>query len=355
MRIENDLKLDFDDVLIRPKRSSIHSRKEPELRRTFTFRNCYQSISVVPIIASNMDTVGTFEAAKVMQHQYMLTFLHKFYKHEELHAINNVDRNYAWPTYGEGDIPPELPPHFYGIRLDVANGYRESFVEFVKKVRGKHPHRIIAAGNVCTPEITEELLLAGADIICIGIGCGGQCTTRLKTGIGYPQLSAIIECADAAHGLGGHIASDGGCRYPADVCKAFAAGADFVVLGSMLAGHDENTRDENIVYEEEEAQVSIGNELIGSIPMPKYAKVYGMSSKTAMNKYHGGIADYRSAEGKETLIPYRGELRNTLEDILGGLRSCCTYVGATHLKHLTKRATFIRTNATHNTHWRNDE
>lgn len=353
MRIENDLKLDFDDVLIRPKRSSVHSRTEPELRRTFTFRNCYQSISVVPIIASNMDTVGTFEAARVMQNQYMLTFLHKFYKHEDLVDINNtipVNRNYAWPTYGEGDMPPELPPHFYGIRLDVANGYRESFVEFVKKVRGKHPNRIIAAGNVCTPEMTEELLLAGADIICIGIGCGGQCTTRLKTGIGYPQLSAIIECADAAHGLGGHIASDGGCRYPADVCKAFAAGADFVVLGSMLAGHDENTRDENIVYEE-----VLSNLKDFPAITPKYAKVYGMSSKTAMERYHGGIADYRTAEGRETLIPYRGELRNTLYDILGGLRSCCTYVGATHLKHLSKRTTFVRVNETHNIHWENDE
>jgi GMP reductase len=166
--------------------------------------------------------------------------------------------------------------------------------------------------------------LAGADIVKVGIGPGSVCTTRVKTGVGYPQLSAIIECADAAHGLGGHIISDGGCVTPGDVAKAFGAGADFVMLGGMLAGHNES-----------------GGEMI-EIAGEKYKKFYGMSSETAMNKHVGGVAEYRASEGKTVQVPFKGDVIDTLKDILGGIRSTCTYVGASKLKELTKRTTFIR-------------
>lgn len=172
--------------------------------------------------------------------------------------------------------------------------------------------------------MVEELLLSGADIIKVGIGPGSVCTTRVKTGVGYPQLSAIIECADAAHGLGGHIISDGGCTIPGDIAKAFGAGADFVMLGGMLAGHDQS-----------------GGELIERNG-ERFKTFYGMSSETAMGKHSGGVADYRASEGKTVEVPYRGNVTETLQDILGGLRSTCTYVGAQRLKELTKRTTFIR-------------
>jgi GMP reductase len=210
------------------------------------------------------------------------------------------------------------------VCIDVANGYNESFVHFVKKVRGNFPHLTIMAGNVVTGDMTEELILAGADIVKVGIGPGSVCTTRKMTGVGYPQLSAVIECADAAHGLGGQICADGGCSVPGDLAKAFGGGADFIMLGGMLAGHDESAGE---VIERDGK---------------KFKQFYGMSSRTAMEKHAGGVARYRASEGKEVLIEYRGAVADTLQDILGGVRSACTYVGAHKLKELTKRTTFIR-------------
>ncbi|MEM6699210.1 MAG: GMP reductase, partial [Bacteroidota bacterium] len=221
-------------------------------------------------------------------------------------------------------------PQIRFICIDVANGYSEHFVDFVKKTRETHPEKIIIAGNVVTGEMVEELLLAGADIIKVGIGPGSVCTTRVKTGVGYPQLSAIIECADAAHGLGGQIISDGGCTIPGDVAKAFGGGADFVMLGGMFAGHDES-----------------GGQLVER-EGKQYKLFYGMSSQTAMNKYAGGVANYRASEGKTVEVPYRGAVEATILDILGGVRSSCTYVGAKKLKELTKRTTFIRVQEQHN-------
>jgi GMP reductase len=208
--------------------------------------------------------------------------------------------------------------------IDVANGYSEQFVDFVQNARNQFPDKVIIAGNVVTGEMVEELLLAGADIVKVGIGPGSVCTTRLKTGVGYPQLSAIIECADAAHGIGGQIISDGGCTTPGDVAKAFGAGADFVMLGGMLAGHDES-----------------GGQIVER-DGKQYKQFYGMSSTTAMEKHVGGVADYRASEGKTVEVEYRGPVEKTVQDILGGVRSTCTYVGAAKLKELTKRTTFIR-------------
>jgi GMP reductase len=227
-------------------------------------------------------------------------------------------------------------PKLRFICIDVANGYSEHFVAFVKQTRRKFQNKAIIAGNVVTGEMVEELLLAGADIIKVGIGPGSACTTRIKTGVGYPQLSAIIECADAAHGLGGQIVSDGGCTTPGDVAKAFGAGADFVMLGGMLAGHDES-----------------GGDLIEKQGI-KVKQFYGMSSKTAMDKHAGGVADYRASEGKTVEVPYRGHVENTVLDILGGIRSTCTYVGASQLKELSKRTTFIRVAEQENLVYKND-
>jgi len=351
MRIKNGKKLDFDDVLICPKRSTLKNRSDVDLRRRIAFKWCKWIWVGIPIIASNMDTVGTVEAAKVMDDHEMLTWVHKFVDVEkEGRNLENIMS--AARTIGEGDYlsDEQWKPSF--IRIDVANGYRESFVRCVQEVRETvGSDVVIFAGNVCTPEMTEQLILSGADVAVVGIGSGAQCITRTKTGVGYPQLSAIIECSDAAHGLGGHIVADGGCKTVGDIAKSFAAGADFVSLGTMLAGHEENTTDENMIYSEDAISLCTYLENTDAngledyqkiLSVPRYAKVYGMSSKEAMEKHYGGVASHRTDEGISSIIPYKGKLENTLKDILGGLRSTCTYVGASTIKELPKRTTFVR-------------
>lgn len=335
MRIENDLKLGFKDVMFRPKRSTLKSRSEVTLEREFNFLHSDITWKGVPIIAANMDTVGTFNMAKALSNHNIFTAIHKHYTiddwrkfiHESsVNTLNNIAISTGTSKEDAKKVKTILNefPQINFICIDVANGYSEHFVEFVRKMRKQHPNKLIIAGNVVTGEMVEELLISGADIIKVGIGPGSVCTTRVKTGVGYPQLSAIIECADAAHGLGGQIISDGGCKVPGDVAKAFGANADFVMLGGMLAGHTES-----------------GGEIIEENG-EKFKAFYGMSSGTAMNKHSGVVANYRASEGKTVKIPFKGNVENTIIDILGGLRSTCTYVGARRLKELTKRTTFIR-------------
>lgn len=335
MRIEYDIKLGFKDVMFRPKRSTLKSRSQVNLERTFRLMHTKTEWTGIPIMAANMDTVGTFEMALNLADKKLFTAIHKHYSLEQwnqfmANAPEGIE-NYIALSTGTGSKDFEKVKHLLQanpqlkfICIDVANGYSEHFVEFVKKTRNMYPDKVIMAGNVVTGEMVEELLLAGADIIKVGIGSGSVCTTRIKTGVGYPQLSAIIECADAAHGLGGQIISDGGCSTPGDVAKAFGAGADFVMLGGMLAGHDES-----------------GGDTIERNGK-KYKQFYGMSSVTAMDMHSGGIAEYRASEGKTVEVPYRGPVEDTIQDILGGIRSTCTYLGASHLKELSKRTTFIR-------------
>jgi GMP reductase len=345
VRIEADLKLGFKDVLIRPKRSTLSSRAQVKLERTFKFRHGSQTWTGIPIMAANMDTVGTFAMAVALARHGLFTAVHKHYALAAwdefvagLRAKNHLDW-LAQVAVSTGILAADLDklnrilerhPELRFICMDVANGYSEHFAECIGRVRDQHRDRIIIAGNVVTGEMVEQLLLSGADVVKVGIGPGSVCTTRFKTGVGYPQLSAIIECADAAHGLSGQIISDGGCTCAGDVAKAFGAGADFVMLGGMLAGHDEGGGE--IVEQDGERRVWF----------------YGMSSKTAMEKYSGGVAEYRASEGKTVCVPYRGVVEETLKDILGGLRSACTYVGASQLKELTKRTTFVRVSEQHN-------
>lgn len=333
MRIDNEVKLDYDDVLIRPKRSTLDSRATVDLERDFGF------FKGVPIIASNMDTTGTIAMAEALAEHRMLTCLHKHHEVKDLVGFFQEKRAHAaystgitskdWDRWQEvsgqvkaGNIPI--------VCIDVANGYSEQFIHFVERFRKENKDLTIIAGNVVTGDITEQLILAGADIVKVGIGPGSVCTTRLKTGVGYPQLSAVIECGDAAHGLGGRIIADGGCARTGDVVKAFGANADFVMLGGMLAGHAESGGE---LTEEDGKQ---------------YKEFYGMSSEHANEIYSGGLKDYKAAEGRKVRIPYRGKVEATVQDILGGLRSACTYVGARELRELPKCTTFVRVNSTHN-------
>jgi len=340
MRIDNDVKLDFDDVLIRPKRSEAASRSSVDLERRFAFLNSGATWSGIPIVASNMDTVGTMAMADALGPQ-LLTCLHKYYSESELVAFLDQDdrRSFAFLTLGiKNEDLDRLRQVAQRTRIeyvcvDVANGYTKFFVDCVKRIRDVLGAVTIMAGNVATPEMVQELLISGAaDIVKIGIGPGSVCLTRVMTGVGYPQLSAIIECADAAHGLKGHVCADGGCRTPGDVVKAFAAGADFVMLGGMLAGHDECDGH----WVEEDGQRA-------------GMQFYGMSSKTAMEKHAGGAKDYRACEGKETIVPHKGPVKETIREITGGIRSACAYVGASQLKDLSRCTTFVLCNRTHNT------
>ena len=355
MRIDQDIKLDYSDVLIRPKRSTLSSRKQVRLERKFKFRNSRHEYEGIPIMAANMDGVGTFEMADELAQQNIFTCLVKTYSLEELVDFFNNDypdnrrtQNIAM-SIGTGTIDFDKLEAVYNkvsnklkyVCMDIANGYSDHFAQHVKKVRNAFPNLVIIAGNVVTGEMTEELILNGADIVKVGIGPGSVCTTRIQTGVGYPQLSAVIECADAAHGLGGHIIADGGCNSSGDVAKAFAGGADFVMLGGMLAGHDQGGG-------EVISKMYATNEWLTAekplLEQKQFVAFYGMSSDAANTKHFGGLKDYRASEGREVLVPYRGAVQHTVQAILGGLRSTCTYSGAMKLKQLSKCTTFVRVN-----------
>ena len=358
MRIEDEVKLDYSDVLIRPKRSTLGSRKEVRMERSFTFAHG-QNYEGIPIMASNMDGVGTFEMADRLAELNVFTCLVKTYSVNELVSYFDCEETFRRDNVAMSiGIKDEDQTKFRSVYeqvgeklkyvcIDVANGYSQRFIEYVAEFRMLYPNIVIIAGNVVTADQTQELILNGADIIKVGIGPGSVCTTRIQTGVGYPQLSAVIECADAAHGLGGHIIADGGCTCPGDVAKAFAGGADFVMLGGMLAGHDEGggevitkyyeTNERN--YEMSQGTPS-GFEKV--IETKKFVQFYGMSSKTANDKHFEGLKDYRSSEGRTVLVPYRGPVVVTLQDVLGGVRSTLTYVGANKLKQLNKCTTFVR-------------
>ena len=367
MNIEPDMKLDYSGVLLRPKRSTLGSRKEVRVQRTHTFRNSGAIYAGVPIMAANMDGVGTFEMADKLGELGMFTCLVKTYSIAQLIEWFTEDRAY-YTAYSMGitdDDAAKFRAVYAGnktisfVCIDVANGYSERFLNFVATMRQDFPELTIIAGNVVTADQTQELLLRGADIVKVGIGPGSVCTTRIKTGVGYPQLSAVMECADAAHGLDGHVIADGGCTSPGDVAKAFAGGADFVMLGGMLAGHDEGGGEVITKhYQTGEYVKEHDDGMNGEIPsldrfvpvfeQRNYVQFYGMSSDAANTKHFGGLKDYRASEGREVLVEYRGAVEDTVRDILGGVRSACTYVGAAKLKHLPKCATFVRCADTHN-------
>lgn len=343
MRIENDPKLDFRDVLIRPKRSTLASRSNVDVERTLRFAHTGTLWTGFPLIAANMDVIGTMGMAKALRSHGAMVALHKHYDADALAAFfAGEDAGNAFYSLGTTESDHDKLAYvnvrtpIQRICLDVANGYTEKFVDTVRQTRDAYPDAVIMAGNVVTGDMTEALILAGADIVKVGIGPGSVCTTRKMTGVGYPQLSAIIECADAAHGLKGLVCGDGGCTVPGDVAKAYGAGADFVMLGGMLAGHDE-------------CEGEIRHVLQDGEEVPVAMIFYGMSSDTAMKKYAGGVAKYRASEGKTVEVPYRGPVDDTMQEIMGGVRSMMTYIGAVTLKEVPKRTTFIMVGSQLNT------
>jgi GMP reductase len=342
MRIENEVKLDYQDVLLRPKRSTLESRKDVLLERTFTFYHSPKKWTGLPVMTANMATCGTFEMAKELSQYKMITTFHKYYSIEDYKEFfknfNNPD--YICYTLGIRDEDLKkidemekagLMNNFSFICLDVPNGYLQRFIDVIKEIRQKFPKHIIIAGNVVTNEMTEEIILSGADIVKVGIGPGSACTTRRMTGVGYPQLSAVIECADAAHGIAneqgvGHIIADGGQQYISDIAKAFCGGADFNMCGSMFSGYDQSA-----------------GKLIEK-DGKKYKEYFGSSSNIAMKEYYGKKDKHRASEGRYVLMPYKGDLHDFVQDLQGSLRSTATYLGARQLKELPKRATFIKCN-----------
>ena len=342
MRLEQEIKLDYKDVLLKPKRSTLSSRRDVEMTRSFSFRNSGETYECCPIIASNMDGVGTFSMAKVIQEYKMMTTITKTTTIEQWRKAvgEGIKLKYLSVCTGTGKLWDDDAedyatlqkvlksyPDVKFITIDVANGYHTNFSDFVGAVREEYPDKTIIAGNVVTAEMTEELIIQGADVVKVGIGPGSVCTTRTMAGVGVPQFSAVVECADAANGVGGHIVADGGCNMPGDIAKAFGGGAHFVMLGGMLAGHNES-----------EVQSKDGKR-----------EFYGMSSDRA-REVHGKRKDgYRGNEGRAVILPDRGPVQETIEDILGGVRSSCTYIGARRLKDIPKCASFVRCNQPLNT------
>lgn len=357
MRIKDDIQLDYCDVLLRPKRSSLASRSQVDVLRTYTFRWCPEKICATGIVASNMFTIGTKEIAREMQKQKLMTALHKHYCANEIikflksNAKEFGNNQLLFISSGVSDADFEKLTQvmqtglIHNICIDVANGYSPYLVDYVKKIRATWPDCLILAGNVVTGDMCEDLILSGADIVKVGIGPGSVCTTRKLTGVGRPQFSTVIECSDAAHGVGGMVCADGGCTVPGDVCKSFCAGADFVMLGGMLAGHEESggelcTRH----FQTDEVDLLDDKTCALHIEEKQFKKFYGMSSSYAQERHYGGMKKYRASEGKVTDIPFRGPIEPTLLTILGGLRSCMTYIGAKRLKDMPKCATFYRVN-----------
>ena len=343
MRIDNDVKLDFNDVLIRPKRSTLTSRKNVDLERTFTFMHSGRTWTGVPVVAANMDTTGTFEMARALAERRMIPALHKHYSVEELKEFfaDFAEPDYVAYSLGIRDedfekltavLDAGLGDKFNFIVLDVPNAYLERFIGKVKALRALCPKHTIIAGNCVTNEITEEILLRGADIVKVGIGSGSACTTRRMTGVGYPQLSAIIECSDAAHGISnpatgvGLVMSDGGAVYPCDAAKAFCGGTDFLMSGQFFSGFSQSGG----------ALVEKNGE--------EFKEYYGMSSHAAMKSHYGGVAKHRASEGREVLLPYKGDVRDFIDELFGSLRSTATYIGALKLKEFSKRTTFLLVN-----------
>ena len=344
MKIEEDIKLDFNDVLIRPKRSKMSSRSQVNLERTFRFPNSNQTWTGIPILAANMDTVGTYEVYKELSKHHIITAMHKFYDVNDFLHMQSIGLNKEYFMVSTGINKQDLERlvsilQYIDVKficIDVANGYMEKLCEFCKKIRELYPDKIIVAGNVVTREISEDLILrGGVDIVKVGIGPGSACITRTQTGVGMPQLSAIIECADAAHGVNGYIIGDGGVTCPGDMAKAFCGGADFVMMGGQFAGHEENPGE--LIAEKN------GKEL------EMYKIFYGMSSDTAMKKHYGKMDKYRSSEGRTVKIKYKGKLENTVLNFLGGIRSTCTYINAKNIKNMSKCCTFVRVNRQLNT------
>lgn len=321
--------LDYSDVLIVPCAGDVSSRSEVDLS--------VNGGSVIPIIAANMDGVGTFEMARSLSKHKMLTALTKHYSLEELIEFFKEEAGqYAFYSMGIGDEDIEKYRKFvdavnanvtnlpYGICIDVANGYTQNFLDKLDDITSISPYMFYMAGNVVTPEQVYALSQRGIDVIKVGIGPGSVCTTRKLTGVGFPQFSAVLDCAKT--GLG--VVADGGITCAGDVAKAFAAGASYVMIGGLFAGHEEGLPPEHKDKIEYKSNVPF----------------YGMSSKAAQELHNGGVADYRASEGKEVIIKYKGSVEKTVQEILGGLRSACTYVGARNLYELQENAQFIRVN-----------
>lgn len=327
-KFRGDIVLEFDDVMIIPRASSVNSRSEVNLEREFTFANG-KKWTGVPIIAANMDTTGTFEVYNVLSKYKMLTAMNKFYTVDDymkFQKSNELNPDYFMVSTGITDANFENlksileKVHCNWICIDIANGYIENMKTFCIKVRNTFPDKIIVAGNVCTGEGVILLSEYSADVVKIGIGPGSACLTRKKTGVGISQLSAILDSCN--HSI--PIISDGGIKCPGDMAKAFGAGADFVMIGGQFAGHDETP-----------------GEII-EIDNIKYKMFYGMSSKHAMEKHYGKMDSYRASEGAVIKVPYKGSLHDTVLDYLGGLRSACSYTNSGNLNEFYNNVLFCK-------------
>jgi len=339
MRIEYDIKLGFKDVMFRPKRSTLKSRSQVNLERTFKMKHSTTEWSGVPIMAANMDTVGTFEMALALSDKKLFTAIHKHYSVDEWNdflakAPKGIENYIALSTgTGSQDFDKiarilSANPQLKYLCIDVANGYSEHFVSFVKQTRKKYHDKVIIAGNVVTGEMVEELLLAGADIIKVGIGPGSICTTRVVAGIGVPQITAIMDSVAVASKHGIPIVADGGIKHTGDVAKAIAAGADSIMIGNLLAGHEESPGDK-ILYEGRAYKLYRGMGSLGAMHQGS-ADRYFQDPEEDISKL--------VPEGIEGRVAYKGNVGDTIYQITGGLRASMGYCGCHNIDEMKNKA-----------------
>ena len=353
-QILSEVYLDYSDILIRPKMGiNLNSRKDVNLQRLFKFKHG-QTRTGLGVFNANMATVGNFVIAKKLLLKGMFATIHKHYTMDEIGGFitsarqENIPLDNLFITIGLKNIDDEIQklkdleskydwksPR--NICIDAPNFYIQKALDVLSRVRADFPDAVIMAGNIASGDICLKLL-DYADIIKCGIGSGSACLTRKQTGCGTPMVSLILECADIAHSVGGHICADGGIVDVGDICKALCLNADFVMAGGMFAGTDEAEGDV-IEKHYETSEIIDGKPVIQTKYFKQY---YGMSSEYANNKFAGGMGNYKTSEGRELLIPYTGALDKILQDITGGIASCCTYIGATSVKHLSKCATIIQ-------------
>lgn len=386
MLIHNDIQLDFDDVLIAPQTTTINHRGEVDIIREFK----YLDVCGVPVISANMTQTGTFDvASKLLENDYFAT-LHKFYKAEEIiefiqsqkrkNILNGLidccgeymgNEKNLFVTVGKRNWDEEFKKietiyeqtgALVSVLLDVPNAYIPEIVDCVKQLREfmneQNCHGgLIAVGNVCSGDETQKLILAGANFVKVGIGPSPVCDTRIKTGCGRPQLSAIIECANAAHQVNGYIIADGGFKTNADFCKALVAGADICMSGSMFAGCEEangkivekcfRTNEYDIDYGYDYSLTEFANPEPGKpkFEFKQFKEYYGMSSFRAQRENYGKVTTTGTSEGVECkLVPYTGPIQNTINDINGSLRSCGSYIGAKNIKSFSRQGMFYKVN-----------
>ncbi|MEK6555586.1 MAG: IMP dehydrogenase [Bdellovibrionota bacterium] len=316
--------LTYDDVLCFPQKSDVRSRRDPDLTTRLT-----KNINIkLPFISANMDTVTEHEMAIAMDQQGGVGILHRFMSiSDQVSQVEKIKESGARVIIASIGVNQDFKDRAKAlvdsgvnvITIDIAHGHSVSMLETLKWLKDTYPQVEVIAGNIASPQAARDLIEAGADAIKVGIGPGSMCTTRIITGCGVPQLTAVALCAEVTTEMGIPLIADGGIKTSGDVVKALAAGADTVMFGSILSGTLEPPG-----------------------PNRHGKKEYrGMASKAAQVSWRGGVPEGMAPEGEMTLVPIKGRVSDVVAEMAGGLRSGMSYINATSVVEIRDKAFFL--------------